>query len=292
MATKKKRNNKSGSKNSTFICAIILLIAFAWMWTKEWPKAQDKYETLDQTTAGRSATPAFSAEDYSLVKVPDGVHQQLIEYPGFTVSFNPKHHVPNYVTWELTSQEAKASQHSRTNKFFSDTNVKGCPTDDDYRNSGYDRGHMAPAGDMKWDADAMKSSFVFTNMVPQSHDLNAGAWSNLEEKCRQWAERDSAIIIVCGPVLTDRMAKRIGETKVAVPKRFFKVVLAPYANPPRAIGFIMPNAKVPGGMQTAAVSVDSVEKVTGFDFFSVLPDDIENRIEAECNFPRWSRKKY
>lgn len=80
--------------------------------------------------------------------------------------------------------------------------------------------------------------------------------------------RDSAIVIVCGPILTDEITRAIGPGNVSVPERFFKVVLAPYANPPRAIGFIMNNGHVPGGMQAAAVSVDEVESATGYDFFA------------------------
>jgi endonuclease G len=137
----------------------------------------------------------------------------------------------------------------------------------------------------------MQACFYLTNMSPQAAALNSGAWKKLEDKCRDWAVRDSAIIIVCGPVLTDRITKTIGDTKVSVPTRYFKVILAPYANPPRAIGFIMNNGKVEGGMQQAAVSVDEVERITGFDFFSELPDDIENEVEAQCNFTLWSRLK-
>ena len=101
---------------------------------------------------------------------------------------------------------------------------------------------------------------------------------------------DSAVVIVCGPIFSPgEGVERIGKTGVAVPRRFFKVVLSPYTDPPKAIGFIMPNGYVKGGMQTHAVSVDSVEAVTGHDFFSALPDEVENRIEAECDFSRWSR---
>ena len=83
----------------------------------------------------------------------------------------------------------------------------------------------------------------------------------------------------------------IGSNGVAVPQGFFKVVLSPYTTPPRAIGFLMPNGPVPGGMQKCAVSVDSVESVTGFDFFAALPDNIANEIESQCDFLRWSTSK-
>ena len=238
------------------------------------------------------ATPAGEVADAaSLEKVvaPYLEDSQYIKYPGFNVSFNNRHHEPNYVSWELTGEETKGRT-PRFNTFAPDLNVLGCARLEDYRGSGYDRGHMAPAGDMKWSQEAMEACFLLTNMCPQAKALNSGAWKTLEEKCRQWAVRDSALIIVCGPILTDKLTGTIGDG-VTVPDRFFKVILAPYANPPRAIGFIMPNGRVSGGMQQAAVSVDEVEAATGYDFFSALPDDIENQVEAECNFPLWSRTK-
>ena len=99
------------------------------------------------------------------------------------------------------------------------------------------------------------------------------------------------LIIVCGPVLSDRLTRTIGENKVTVPERFFKVILAPYADPPRAIAFIMPNSQVAGGMQAAVTTVDNVEAITGLDFFSALPDDLEAEVESKSSFPLWEKKQ-
>ena len=177
----------------------------------------------------------------------------------------------------------------RDSKFRTDPDVFGCASDGDYRRSGYDRGHMAPAADMKWSAEAMADCHFFTNICPQSHSLNGGRWSSLEKKCREWVNRDSTLVIICGPILSDMPQGSIG-TGVTVPSRFFKVVLAPYANPPRAIGFIMANAVVPDGLEALAVTVDEVESATGFDFFSSLPDDIEEQVEASANFRIWEKR--
>lgn len=227
--------------------------------------------------------------DLLAVRTNDTLTQQTVDYDFFRISFNPAYHIPNWVAWELTADETDGDM-SRT-KFMHDSRVDGCARPADYTGSGYDRGHMAPAADMKWDEDAMTRCFYMTNICPQAHSLNSGTWKKLEEKCRIWAKADSAIIIVCGPVFTPRPEEFIGETQVAVPKSFFKVICAPYATPPRAIGFIMPNGKIQGGLQAAAVSVDEVERITGHDFFSALPDDIENIIEAECKFHLWSTIK-
>lgn len=224
------------------------------------------------------------------VKTSSTQPSQIVNYEGFTLSFNSNMHVPNWVVWELTGEEV-AGTFPRKDNFRGDDNVKGSAEKWDYSYSGYDRGHMAPAADMKWSKKAMDESFYMTNMCPQAKSLNTGAWKRLEEKCRQWAEIDGSIIIVCGPVLTDPIEEYIGDSKVAVPQRFFKVILSPYADEPRGIGFIMPNSKVPGGMQASAVSIDEVERITGLDFFSSLPDDIENKVESQCKFHYWSTLK-
>lgn len=215
------------------------------------------------------------------------VPSQFKSYTGMDLSFNSRCHIPNWVSWELTADETTGDV-DRTNKFYNDPEIEGCPDSWDYSNSGYDRGHMAPAGDMKWDSKAMEETFFLSNICPQVKSLNTGSWKNLEEKCRLWAQIDRRIYIVCGPVIDDKPLELIGESKVWVPKRFFKAIIAPYSTPARGIGFIMPNGKVVGGMQACAVTIDEVERVTGHDFFASLPDDLENELESQCNFHQWS----
>lgn len=227
--------------------------------------------------------------EYSLLQVttPADLDQQLLEYTGMLISFNPSRHIPNWVSWELTADKAKGDE-PRTNSFMADPSVPGSADPKDYRHSGFDRGHMAPAGDMKWSDQAMKESFFMTNICPQDNKLNTGAWRKLEESCRRWAVRDSAIVIVCGPIPTDPVDMKIGTNQVWVPRRFFKAMISPYTNPPRGIAFIMPNTYIKGGIQNSAVSIDEVERITGYDLFPALPDDVENAIESQCNFNQWS----
>lgn len=225
-----------------------------------------------------------------MVVTPASLTGQIVEYDGMTVSFNADRHIPNWVAWELTADETRGTV-PRAKGFVVDPDVAGCPEPWEYSYSGYDRGHIAPAGDMKWSLRAMEQSFLMTNVCPQVKSFNSGVWARLEEKCRTWAQADSAIIIIAGPVMTDSLTETIGDSHIAVPRRFFKVILSPYADPPRAIGFLMNNGAVPGGMQAAAVSVDEVEAATGYDFFSTLPDSIESAVESECRFHYWSTLK-
>lgn len=232
------------------------------------------------------AVKQYQGLDY--VVTPVAVESQEYDYTGFRVSFNRHNRTPNWVAWELLGAETEGEA-SRHNKFWQDVNVVGCPTTSDYRNSGYDRGHMCPAAEQKWSEEAMNDCFVMANMCPQDHALNSGAWNTLENRERNWARRDSAIVIVAGPIYEKGDTKTIGNG-VLVPGAFFKVLLAPYVEQPRAIGFVFPNMSTPGNMQNYVMTVDDVEKLTGYDFFSSLPDDIENEVESKASFREWNKR--
>lgn len=212
--------------------------------------------------------------------------EQIIRHSGYTVSYNKDLKIPNWVSYELTREETKGKE-KRGNRFIADPLVTGpIATNADYTRSGYDKGHMAPAADMKWSPEAMKESFYFSNMCPQHPQLNRRGWKNLEEKIRNWAIADSAIIIICGPII-EKQPKTIGKNKVVVPQRFFKVVLSPFAKPIRAIGFLFNNEQAVEPLSPYVVTVDSIESLTNMDFFAPLPDEIENKIEANANYSLW-----
>lgn len=212
--------------------------------------------------------------------------EQIIRHAGYTVSYNKDLRIPNWVSYELTRRETKGVE-KRNNRFIADPLAKGATaTNEDYSRSGYDKGHMAPAADMKWSPTAMKESFYFSNICPQHPQLNRRGWKKLEEKIRDWAAADSAIIIICGPVIK-KQAKTIGKNKVAVPQQFFKIVLSPFVKPMRAIGFLFNNEQSVDPLSAYVVTIDSIERLTNMDFFTSLPDGIENKIEAESNYFKW-----
>lgn len=221
------------------------------------------------------------------VRIPAGIPSQVKDYTGFRLSFNNSTRIPNWVAWELLATETDGAS-SRSNKFWQDSEIDGCPSTADYRGSGYDRGHMCPAADQKWDQQAMSDCFTFANMCPQDHSLNSGAWSTLENKERLWAQRDSALVIVAGPIFNSPKKNTIGDG-VRVPDAFFKAILAPYVKEPRTIAFVYPNMSSPGNMQNYVITVDQLEEITGFDFFSSLPDELENKIESIASFKEWDR---
>lgn len=212
--------------------------------------------------------------------------EQIIRHTGFTLSYNDAWRIPNWVGYVLTRDELDGNE-ERSNKFVPDPLVVGVETHTkDYSHSGYDRGHMAPAADMKWSAKAMRESFYLSNICPQLHNLNAGDWKELEDRGRDWARQDGAVVIVCGPIVGKKPA-RIGTNKIAVPDAFFKVILSPTVNRPRAIGFVMPQQKGNRPLRSYALTVDSVETLTGIDFFTALPDDVEQQLESTLDLSAW-----
>lgn len=282
-ARRKKRQSKSTLLQVGII--IILLVAVGFMARRLNAAHSSEDESTPIAIDYSSPTLATPTDSLLIAATNPQLPEVVKQYDGMLISFNPKLHIPNWVAWELTADETEGKV-PRTNRFANDPDVEGCPDPWDYSYSGYDRGHMAPAGDMKWSAEAMEQTFLLTNICPQAKTLNTGTWKRLEDKCRQWARADSSLIIICGPVLTDSITEFIGDSRVAVPQRFFKVILSPKAS--RGIGFVMNNGRVEGGMQAASTSIDEVERITGHDFFASLPDSIEQVIESQHDFHKWS----
>ncbi len=215
--------------------------------------------------------------------------EKLLKRRTYTVSYNRELKVPNWVAWEL-NRERLVERESRTDKFLPDPDLpeSEAVTTDDYKRSGWDRGHMCPAADNRWHWRAMQESFYMTNICPQHHNLNRGDWKELEDDCREWAEKEGRIYIACGPIFYKGKHRTIGhEHKVAVPDAFFKVILCADSRPPRAIGFIYKNTAGNHPLDHYVNSVDQVERITGIDFFPALPDDIEKKVEASYDLKLW-----
>ena len=288
MAKKKGRSKKRSNKYSTEWARIKRIITFivwiAFVVTSLFYAARYFYHDISNAL--------FPVENYSEklmnVKLKPGMDVERIDYTGHSVYFNSDYRIPNCVVYELIESELEGSV-PRYKNFDSDPNVRCSATTQDYIRSGYDRGHMAPAGDMKWSRNAMRESFYLSNICPQHKLLNTGTWHKLENRVREWTKRDSALIVVSGPILSGNM-KTIGDNEVAVPSHFFKAILAPYTVPQRAIGFVFENDKCTKKLKKYAVSIDEIERITGYDLFYELDDSIEGIIESHCNYNEWTQR--
>ncbi len=213
--------------------------------------------------------------------------EKIMRRSNYTVSYNRNWNLPNWVAWELNKNETKG-KNNRNEEFTSDPELPKVNQVEpwDYSGSGYDRGHMCPAGDNHFDAKAMNESFYMSNICPQNHELNTGKWNDLEIACRRWANKYGEVYIVCGPIIDKRKGKRIGkEHDIIVPEQFFKVILITSTKPARAIGYIFENNG--SDRPYKAYSIDEIEQKTGMDFFPNLPDNIEDIVESRYEVSDW-----
>lgn len=212
----------------------------------------------------------------------------LIDYKGYTVSYNMLTKTPEWVAYVLTAEETYGEA-LREGKFFrKDERIPLPQADDsDYRGSGWTRGHLAPAADFRWDDEAMWETFYFTNCCPQDEELNNGIWNTLEKKCRKWARDNHYIYIVSGPIYGSNRYGTIGNSHVRVPDSFFKAILMINHSGHHAIGFIMENSPNNGSLQSCAMSIDELEEITGLDFFPALEDGFEITVEEKYSFKPW-----
>lgn len=227
---------------------------------------------------------SIQESDMSKLEIPvinNGKQGQILQRTGYTLSYDSKTKTPKWVAWELTKEETKGKE-ERSTQFYPDPDVVGTQVVTyDYSHSGYDRGHMAPAADMKWSKQAMQESFYMSNICPQDHNLNTEDWKNLETKSREWARRYGKVHIACGPIYNGKRNEYIGEHRVKVPDAFFKVILINTSKKQFALGFLFENEAGERPLEKYLVPVDQIEKITGMDFFSALPDELENRLERE-----------
>lgn len=249
--------------------------------------AGEYYETEEERMAELALTPYENLEQPDELK---GRQEFLLFKSQFIISYDVNRLCPYYVCWSLTPERAYGKVQRKDN-FHGDPVMNDHTRVEtfDYNGSGYDRGHMCPAGDNKNTDKAMDESFCMTNICPQNHNLNTGLWNDLEIQCRSWAKNYGTLYICCGPLFDNAKSKTIGQRKdlkIAVPDRFFKVVLS-LGRVPKAIGFIFPNKACSGDMRDYAVSVDKVEKEAKMDFFFQLDDKQENQLERECNPAAW-----
>lgn len=221
-------------------------------------------------------------------RIMDNRESQVIVHKGYTVSYNGTTLLPNWVAYELTEEETDGPWSRRGLRFMPDPDREGRQADNnDYRNSGFSRGHMAPAGDMKWDSIVMLESFYFTNCIPQDKQLNNGLWNQLEMKTRACARQYGRVYVVCGPVCHPTDTLRIGYNDVAVPSACFKALLVPDEDSYQAIAFLMLNGGETRRLMECALSVDELEQLLTIDFFYSLPDEVEEQAESDCHLDFW-----
>jgi len=183
---------------------------------------------------------------------------------------------------------------TRTNNFRRDSLIAAdMPDKIDYFNTGYDRGHLAPSADFRWSRRALSESYFYSNISPQKPELNRGKWSQMEDFLRHYViYTGHPIFVVTGGILSDTIKRTIGvNKKIKVPPYLYKIAVDLEASPPRAIAFMMLNGTNTKPFTSYTITIDSLEKLTGIDFFYLLPDTLENRLETMNNIALWQSKE-
>lgn len=205
--------------------------------------------------------------------------EDIVVHIGYTASYNHTTLIPNWVAWELTAEEANGRVEGQYS-FSRDPDVKFPKASrEDYSNSGWDKGHMAPRADMKWSARALEESYYFTNVCPQDHEMNSQAWRKIEELTRRTARRYGAVYVVCGPLFDTENHRHIRPACVHVPDRFYKALAVNTSEGFRTVAFIVENSPQDGSPRRYAVTVDSVEVLIGRDLFPLIPEEAETSFE-------------
>ncbi len=209
---------------------------------------------------------------------------KIIKHSYYTLSYLENYGQAEWVYYVLTPEMLEGDI-NRTNNFRLDPKTAlNSGQLFDYNNPNYEKGHLAPAGDMKISSLAMSESFYMSNISPQSPSFNRGIWKSLENRVRVWANRGE-IHIVTGSIFTNTL-EEVSFKEIDVPKYFYKVIFDPFKN--EMIAFVLPNEKGQSPLIDYVVSVDKVEELTSIDFFPQLSDTIENKLESRVTLSNWT----
>lgn len=269
-------------QNYKFLVALTILLSISCQ--NKITEKEENQELIDSTSVSVSNDDSV---DKSFDYYPTSTSNQIIQHDNYTLSYKEEYEQAEWVAYELKKGRYSNQDYQRP-FFIEDPKVKTGSADwRNYKNSGYDKGHLCAAGDMKFSKAAFEETFYTSNISPQDREFNSGIWNRLEQKTRYWANKYDGIYVVTGGVLKDNL-ETIGKEDVAVPDYFYKVLLNKNNGNYKMIAFLMPNEDSEKGLYEFVVSVDEIEKLTGINFFPKLDDSIENQLEKSSDYKNWS----
>ncbi|KQB38469.1 DNA/RNA non-specific endonuclease [Flavobacterium aquidurense] len=246
---------------------VLGLIGFLFLSCKK--EIKDKNEVMQNQETSFISNSNSRDSLYNFTYLPTSTTKQIVKHKYYTLSYNEKFEQAEWVAYELKKEYLKNGNYKRP-YFIEDPSVTTGSADwRNYKKSGYDKGHLCPAGDMEFNESAYNDTFYTSNISPQDHDFNSGIWNRLEQKTRYWAGKYNDIYVVTGGILKDS-DKKIGTEKVSVPTYFYKIILAKTDKEHKAIAFLIPNEDSDKSLYDFVVPIETLEKMTGIDFFPNL----------------------
>jgi endonuclease G len=235
---------------------------------------------------------------FALLLVRGSGTLEVLENSGWKIGYDEDRKNPAWVAY-IVPREVKYPDHKRLN-FTTDQRTRARVSQGDYTNTGFSRGHMAPSFAMytRHGPDVQREAYRMSNICPQRQELNGGVWNDLEEyeagqraDAPSWARRYGWVLVITGPVYDQAPQFLSDNVKIEVPDSFYKILLRQEEGQrPVVIAFLMPHQEAARRqLEAYLVSVDEIERLTGLDFFSALPDEVENDLEASIATGLWPK---
>ncbi len=217
--------------------------------------------------------------------LPTSTSNVIIVHDFYTLSYKEQFEQAEWVAYELKLPKTKIK--FKRPYFIDDPKVASQSADwKNYKNSGFDKGHLCAAADMKISKKAFDETFFTSNISPQRHNFNNGIWNRLEDKTRFWAVTKDDMFVITGGVLRKGLPT-IGYEKVAIPEYFYKILCSKKNGTLKIIAFLVPHKKSQASIYDFVVTVDEIEKLTGIDFFKNLEDNQEKELESKADLKGW-----
>lgn len=250
----------------------------------------EKKDAIEPSEAPKGVKVEKKHEGLRYLEVPLASNKKVIVgyRRGFTFGYSQDSKQSLWVAYEFVRSEL-AKRVKRAKDFREDPEFRISARNSDYIHTGYDKGHLAPAGDMAWSKQAMRESFYFTNISPQVAAFNRGIWKRLEEQVRAWVARYDTVYVTTGPLFLKKCGV-IGKNRVRIPSHFYKALLIPNRGNWQAVAFLLPNEASRSSINSFRCTVDSLEQCSGLDFFPLLPDSIEIVVEQDYNKVFWNAR--
>lgn len=219
--------------------------------------------------------------------LPSSTTGEVVHHEFYSLSYNEPFEQAEWVAYDLKKSQLTYDDRKRP-YFIEDPEVRTKSADwRNYRGSGYDRGHLCPAGDRRFSEQAYNETFYTSNISPQDKDFNAGVWNRLEQQVRRWCKKYGDLMVVTGGILEDGL-EEIGEEDVDVPRAFYKLVLKRNGDTPEVLAFLIPATESDAPLQSFLISVDELEEKTGIDFFHNQPETWQKTIEKSVESSGWN----
>lgn len=254
----------------------------------------EELNTAKKTTLKKLEELKLKKIQQDLIKVglPQGDHGvQVVQHKAMVLGYDEKHEQARWVM-HMVLPDIEEGNTSRTNDFRIDSLVTTCTAvKADYWYSGYDRGHLAPSADFRWSPIALSESYFYSNMSPQLPELNREKWAELENAVRDYVlNHKEPVYVITGPVLHDSLPsmKNEGrENEVSIPDMYYKVIIDITGEEKRGVAFLIPNGNCTYPIMSYATSIDVIERRTGLDFFSKIPEEVKSEVKEKYIEKDW-----